>query len=85
MVCTYDNEVSARRIAAYTAFLLDAYGTDVNGLADIAGVDRGKMAEFVNETDFENLNCAVIAKLGNMTGISFSWLFAESVEGEGVA
>lgn len=77
MAHTFDNETSARRISAYTAFLLEAYDTDLNGLADIAGVDRGELEEYANETDYDNLNCSVLSTLGNMTGISFSWLFAE--------
>lgn len=85
MTYEYDNDASRRRIAAYTDFLMAAYGTDADGLADIAGISREDMAEYVATDDYRELNACVLSKLGRLTGISFSWLFAESTDGEGAA
>ena len=81
MAYTFDDETSTRRFAAYSDFLLAAYGTDSDGLADLAGVSREDMAEYLAETDCKKLNASVVQKLGFLTGISFSWLFAEKVDG----
>ena len=81
MAYNFDDETSARRIAAYNSFLLAAYDTDADGLAEIADVDSDDMAEYLAETDYDNISVAVLQKLGNLTGISFGWLFAEQQDG----
>lgn len=74
---SYDNKASERRIRAYTRFLLDAYETDLDGLADIAGVSAEEMSEY-QTADYYDLNAVTIFLLARLTGIHVSWLFAES-------
>ena len=85
MTYSYDCGEASRRLTAYSGFLLAAYGTDADGLADIAGVDRVDMAEYIAETDYRKLDAAVLQKLGFLTGISFGWLLAEESCGAPVA
>lgn len=81
---TYDKEAAERRTNAYLDFLMAAYGTDADGLADIAGIPRGTLAEFMG-APWDDKSTAVFFKLAQMTGISVSFLFAEEPEAEGVA
>ena len=76
MAYNHNDTEAARRLTAYNAFLLAAYGTDADGLADIAGVDRAEMAEYL-AADYEDMGAQIIQKLGALTGISYAWLFAE--------
>ena len=78
---SYDDAVAEHRIRAYTRFLLDAYETDLDGLAEIAGVSVRKMREH-QTADYCDLNAVTIVKLARLTGVSVSWLFAESEESE---
>ena len=67
-------------MTAYNAFLLAAYGTDADGLADLAGIDRTRMRRHLNKTDYRDMSAGIVEKLGMLTGISFAWLFAEDCE-----
>ena len=80
MSYNHNDTEAARRLAAYSDFLLAAYGTDADGLADIAGVDRAHMAEYL-AADYDNMSVQIIQMLGALTGISYAWLFAEETDG----
>lgn len=77
MIITHDNAAAERRIKAYTRFLMDAYGTDLEGLADIAGVSAEELRRYQAAT-FDNISTNVLVKLANLTCIRCGWLFAES-------
>jgi len=74
---TFDETASKRRISAYTDFLMAAYDTDADGLADLIGIDHGEMAAFI-AADWRDKDAIVLKMLANLTGIGASWLFAES-------
>ena len=73
----HDDEAGARRLDAYVRFLLDAYETDVDGLAKVAGVDRAAMRRFM-KAEYADKSSVTLIHLARVTGISVSWLFAES-------
>ena len=73
----YDNETAARRVDAYTRFLMDAYETDLDGLADVTGATVDEIREF-NAADYLEKSANTMYQLARVTGISVSWLFAES-------
>lgn len=73
----YDNETAARRVDAYTRFLMDAYETDLDGLADVTGATVDEIREF-HAADYLEKSANTMYQLASVTGISVSWLFAES-------
>lgn len=77
MSYVYDNETAARRVDAYTRFLMDAYETDIDGLADVTGATVDEIREF-NAADYLEKSANTMYQLASVTGISVSWLFAES-------
>ena len=72
----YDDAKGERRITAYVDFLLAAYDTDLDGLADIAGISDEEMAAFV-AAEYLEKDAATIYQLANVTGIPTSWLLAQ--------
>lgn len=72
----YDNE-TARRVDAYIRFLMDAYGVDLDGLADVTGATVDEIREF-HAADYPEKSVTTMCQLASVTGISVSWLFAES-------
>lgn len=90
----YDDETSARRLDAYIHILMDAYGVDLEGLAEIAGVTAEEMREF-QAAPYGEKSVRIFKKLALITGVSVSWLCCETparekpvyaavtVEGEG--
>ena len=77
MAHTFNETEAARRINAYTDFLMAAYGTDADGLADLVKIEHGKMREYA-AADYEDKDAETLQRLSRLTGISVSWLFAES-------
>lgn len=73
----YDDAVAEHRIRAYTRFLLDAYETDLDGLAEIAGVSGEEIHDY-QTAEYRDLNAVTIYQLARLTGVSVAWLFAES-------
>ena len=73
-----------RRVDAYVCMLKKSYQVDDHGLADVAGVDRGAFAKFMND-DWDAKSTEVAVMLARLTGISIPWLFAEGVAEEGAA
>ena len=84
----YDEAAAECRIAAYIDFLMTAYGTDLHGLADVAGIPRQTLTKFTRAPYLQK-SFFTLAKLAELTGVSLSWLAAENTagitNGEGVA
>lgn len=82
MTVTHDKEMAAHRVDAYIRFLMDVYNVDVDGLALIAGVTPAAMRKF-QAAEWKDKSAVTIYLLASLTGVSMSWLFAESEESEG--
>lgn len=76
----YDDGLASRRLDAYTRFLLEAYDTDLEGLANVAAISKEEI-EAYQASEYGEKSAGVIQKLANLTGISPAWLFAEKSEG----
>ena len=83
---TYDKATAERRVNAYAAFLMEAYGNDRAALAEAAGVDRVKLSRFLN-SPYKDKSTITLILLARLTGVSLAWLFAEEPadDAEGVA
>ena len=81
---TYDDDKGARRLDEYLDFLLAAYDTDLDGLAEIAGISDEEMAAFV-ASEYLEKDAATIYQLANVTGISTSWILAQEPVHDGPA
>lgn len=77
MTYVYDEEAAQRRTDAYIRFLMDAYGVDLYGLAEITGATVKELREF-QAAENPDRSAATFFQLARVTGISISWLFAES-------
>lgn len=76
---TAQQEATRRRMDAYIDMLKEAYQVDNNGLADIAGINRGTFTKFM-KADWGDKSVSVLVKLMRLTGISPSYLYAEDVD-----
>lgn len=74
------HEVAECRISVYVDFLMAAYGCDLRGLADIAGIPRQTLTKFMN-APYEQKGIFTLGKLAGLTGVSLGWLVADDVEG----
>ena len=78
------DEVAENRISVYVDFLMAAYGCDLRGLADIAGMPRQTLTKFMN-APYEQKGVFTLGKLADITGVSLGWLVADDVEEAGNA
>ena len=60
---TYDFETAEQRITAYIDFLLKAYNTDVQGLANMAGIPFDTLKAFTKAPLDENASFSTLCDL----------------------
>ena len=71
-----DRSASERRINSYIAFLMDAYGVDAHGLADLAGIPRQTLTKFIR-APYGEKGVETLVRLARVTGMPLAWLFGE--------
>ena len=72
----YDYDIAGRRLDAYVRMLMEAYGLDDRGMADLLGMHYQTWTKF-RRAEFGKKGANAIMRLAGLTGLDVRWLLGE--------